>query len=96
MLDIDITLSNQIQTFESMQDILNDGTKSTIKESLASFTGAIAAALDTQRKDPVSKMLRDNYTALSMIASGYTMLHIAALGAGNQDLATFTKESLIR
>ena len=41
-------------------------------------------------------MLRDDYTALSMIASGYTMLHTAALGVGNKDLANVTQESLTR
>ncbi|MDR9419076.1 hypothetical protein [Gracilimonas sp.] len=92
--DIDLALSAQLQSFEGMQGILNNGTKSTIKETFAAFSGAIAGALDTQRSDAVSKMLRDDYTALSMIASGYTMLHTAALGADNQELSNFTKESL--
>ncbi|MDR9416141.1 MAG: hypothetical protein RI564_07645 [Gracilimonas sp.] len=94
--DIDLTLSSQIAAFDGMDDLLNDGAKSTIKESFAAFTGAIAGALDTQRSDAVSKMLRDDYTALSMIATGYTMLHTAALGAKNQELADFTQNSLTK
>ncbi|SMO53232.1 hypothetical protein [Gracilimonas mengyeensis] len=92
--DIDLALSGQLKKLEGMDDLLNDSTKSSIKETFAAFTGAIAGALDTQRKDAVSKMLRDDYTALSMIATGYTMLHTAALGADHQELADFTKESL--
>lgn len=92
--DIDLALSGQIEQLENMDEFLNDGTKSTIKKSLATFTGAIAGAIDTQRNDAVSKMLRDDYTALGMIATGYTMLHTAALGADEQHLADFTKESL--
>jgi hypothetical protein len=61
---------------------------------VASFSGSVAGLLNTQREDPVSKMLRDDYTALGMIASGYTMLHTAALGAGEDELAEFTKSSL--
>ena len=63
---------------------------------MASAAGKVAGYIDTARGDAASKMLRDDYTALSMIASGYTMLHTAALGAGNDELAEFTKESLTR
>jgi hypothetical protein len=92
--NIDLTLSEQLKQLKERDHLLNDGTKSTIKKSLASFTGAIAGAIDTQRNDAVSKMLRDDYTALGMIATGYTMLHTAALGAEDENLANFTKESL--
>lgn len=92
--DIDLALSNQVKSIDTMEGLLKSGTKSTIKETFVAFTGAIAGALETQRNDAVSKMLRDDYTALSMVASGYTMLHTAALGAENQELANFTKESL--
>lgn len=94
--NIDLALSSQLEAFDSMDNLLNDGAKSTIKESFAAFTGAIAGALDTQRSDAISKMLRDDYTALSMIATGYTMLHTAALGADNSELADFTQNSLTR
>ncbi|MAO65899.1 MAG: hypothetical protein CL666_12970 [Balneola sp.] len=94
--DIDLALSSQIESLDQMEGLLNDGAKSTIKESFAAFTGAIAGAIDTQRSDAVSKMLRDDYTALSMIATGYTMLHTVALGAKNSELAEFTQNSLTR
>ncbi|MFP8487886.1 hypothetical protein ACKGJO_02215 [Gracilimonas sp. Q87] len=92
--NIDLVLSEQIEQLKEMDDLLNDGTKNTIKKSLATFTGAIAGAIDTQRSDATSKMLRDDYTALGMIATGYTMLHTAALGINNQELADFTQRSL--
>lgn len=91
---IDLTLSHQMEQFKTMDEFQNDGTKSSIKEAIASFSGAIAGAIDTQRNDAVSKMLRDDYTALGMIATGYTMLHTAALGANEESLTEFTKESL--
>lgn len=94
--DIDLALTSQITSFDEMEDLLNDGATSTLKESFAAFTGAIAGAIDSQRSEAVSKMLRDDYTALSMIATGYTMLHTAALGAGEDDLANFTKDSLTK
>lgn len=92
--DIDLALSGQLARFDEMKGLLNDGAKSTIKETFAAFAGTIAGAIDTQRNDAVSKILRDDYTALSMIATGYTMLHTAALGADKKELADFTKDSL--
>jgi hypothetical protein len=92
--DIDVAFTEQINDFDNMKEFINDGTVSTIKEKVASFSGSVAGLLNTQREDPVSKMLRDDYTALGMIASGYTMLHTAALGAGEDELAEFTKSSL--
>ena len=41
--------------------------KSTVKSKIASFTGSVAGMIDTVRDDALSKMLRDDYAALSMI-----------------------------
>lgn len=94
--DIDLALNNQIRGFNDLDESLEDSAEKTIKEKLAAAAGKVAGFIDTARGDAASKMLRDDYTALSMIASGYTMLHTAALGAGNDELAGFTKESLTR
>lgn len=93
--DIDMAFTHQINGFEKL-GILNEGTKKTVKDNLAKATGKIAGLIDSARDDAASKMLRDDYTALSMIASGYTMLHTLALGSNNQELANFTQESLTR
>lgn len=92
--DIDIALTEQLSSFDNMKQLLNEGTVTTIKEKMATLSGSLAGLMNTQREDPASKMLRDDYTALGMIASGYTMLHTAALGAGEDELAEFTKSSL--
>lgn len=94
--DLDLALNNQVREFNELDGSLEESAEKTIKEKLASAAGKVAGYIDTARGDAASKMLRDDYTALSMIASGYTMLHTAALGAGNDELAEFTKESLTR
>lgn len=91
---IDIALTEQISELEAMDTYMDDSVSKTIKDSLASISGTIAGTIDGAREDTVSKMLRDDYTSLSMIASGYTMLHTAALGADEDKLADFTKNSL--
>ncbi|MDX1585495.1 MAG: hypothetical protein R3222_02080 [Balneolaceae bacterium] len=57
-----------------------------LKSKLAGFAGSLAGLVDGARKDPVSKLMRDNYTALSMLAAGHTMLKATALAADDEDL----------
>lgn len=91
---IEISLTEQISQFENLDRFDDDSLANNIKDTLASVSGTIAGKIDSAREDTVSKMLRDDYTSLSMIASGYTMLHTAALGADDQELADFTQSSL--
>lgn len=93
--NIDMAFTNQIDDLEDL-GVLNEGTKKTVKDNLAKATGKIAGFIDSARDDAASKMLRDDYTALSMIASGYTMLHTLALAEEKDELANFTQESLTR
>jgi hypothetical protein len=50
-----------------------------IKEAVSAVAGVAAGLYDKVRHDPVSKMLRDDYTALSLTSIAYTMLHTTAL-----------------
>ncbi|MTI87924.1 MAG: hypothetical protein FH748_08150 [Balneolaceae bacterium] len=92
--NIDIELTEQLKELEDMNEFLEDSLSVNIKERMASVTGTIASVIETNRKDPVSKMLRDNFTVLNMIASGYTTLHTIALGEGEDRLADFTQQRL--
>jgi hypothetical protein len=94
--DIDIALTTQINGLERFDDLIDSSKVEALKDKIASLFGNIAGNIDTLRTDPVSKIIRDDYTALSMLASGYTMLHTAALISDNTDLATFAQSSLSR
>lgn len=50
-----------------------------IKEAMMSVAGTLAGLYDKLRKHPVSRMLRDDYTALSLTATAYSMLYTTAL-----------------
>lgn len=91
---IDQILRSQIGALENQVDRLGGGRKSDLKELLGSFAGLAAGLIDSVRKDPVSKMLRDDYTALSMLATGYTMLHTHALAMDDQELAKLSVNHL--
>ncbi|MGV3660746.1 MAG: hypothetical protein ACO1TE_11200, partial [Prosthecobacter sp.] len=58
-----------------------------LKEAVTSVTGALAGLYGKVRKHPLSRILRDNYTALSLATVAYEMLHTTALGLGKQALA---------
>ena len=94
--DIDIALTHQINELEQFDELIDDNTLSELKNKLASVFGNMAGSIDSLREDPNSKILRDDYTALSMLASGYTMLHTAASMNEHPELASFSKQSLER
>ena len=56
------------------------GVAGTVKEALTGVLGTVAGLYDKVRKDTASRALRDDYTALSLAAISYTMLHTTALG----------------
>jgi hypothetical protein len=50
-----------------------------LKDAISTMAGTIAGIYDLVRKHPVSRMLRDDYTALSLAATGYSMLYTTGL-----------------
>jgi len=66
----------------------------TLKEALTTVLGMAAGVLDKVRPYSISKMLRDDYTALSMAAISYTMLHTAALGFKETATAELARQHL--
>jgi ferritin-like metal-binding protein YciE len=86
------TLKQHLSALESRLDQL--GGRSVVKSAVASVSGAVAGAYDHVRTETVSSMLRDDYTALSMSAIAYTMLHTTALSLHDQATATLALKHL--
>jgi hypothetical protein len=60
----------------------------TLKKTASAVIGTLAGVYGTWlREDPVSRSLRDDYTALSLAAISYTMLHTTARGLGDTRVA---------
>ncbi len=66
----------------------------TVKETVTAVLGMAAGLLDKVRPFSASKMLRDDYAALSMAAISYTMLHTTALALGEGATAGLAKQHL--
>ena len=94
---LETTLRSQTASLEQHLTTFEGGSVSgAVKETVTGVLGALAGLYDKIRKDTVSRMLRDDYTALSLSSISLTMLHTTALGvthAATADLALrFLKE----
>ncbi len=76
---IDGVLESHIAGLESHLSRLGGSASSPIKDAVGAIAGVAAGLYDKVRGDTVSKMLRDDYTALSLAAIAQTMLHTTGL-----------------
>jgi hypothetical protein len=65
-----------------------------IKEVATAALGTLAGLYDKVRTEAVSKMLRDDYTALNLATVGYTMLHTTGLALNDQATAALALRHL--
>jgi len=64
--ELDKSVSKNVTELEKHLETLGGKTKDNIKTKLASFAGSVAGLIDNARSDAVSKMVRDDYTSLSL------------------------------
>ncbi len=75
-------------------DRLGSGVTAGLKEAVTSALGVAAGLYDKVRKDPLSRMLRDNYTASSMASISLTMLQTTGLAFKDQQVASYAEHAL--
>lgn len=81
------TLDNHIAALESHLEALGGDLASPAKEAVSAALGVAAGLIDQVRTQQVSKMLRDDYTALSLAAISYHMLHTTGMALDDQRTA---------
>ncbi len=90
---IETVLQSHINQLESHNEQLG-GSRTGLKDTVASTLGAMAGLYDKVRSEQNSRMLRDDYTALSLAAVSYTMLHTTALALNDQKTADLALRNL--
>jgi hypothetical protein len=65
-----------------------------VKEAVSSMAGVVAGLYDKVRKHPVSRLLRDDYTALSLSCTAYSMLYTTALALREAPVANVSLRHL--
>jgi hypothetical protein len=88
---IERLLARQVDALEHYQrGFAGDGAARAsggIKQAVTRFAGALAGLYDRIREHEVSRMLRDDYTALSLLAISCEMMHTMALALREPNLA---------
>ncbi len=84
---IEATVRSHINGLERHLERLGGDAASPVKSALTAALGLAASAIENLRTDPVSKNLRDDYTALGLAAVSYTMLHTTGQALMDQQTA---------
>ncbi len=88
------TLNHQVGELEPHVQRLGSEVMATVKMAVTNLLGNVAGLYNKVRKDPVSRMLRDDYTALNFAAVSYTQLYTTGLAYGDQGVASTTLKHL--
>ena len=86
-------MDGHVKAWEKYLEVYDEDS-SAVKNALANVFGVAAGVLDRFRAYPISKDLRDTYTALGLVSISYTMLHTTALGMGNSAVAEIALQHL--
>jgi ferritin-like metal-binding protein YciE len=90
-------IDGHIDTLKSLVERRADagqGLADVVKRAGSAVLGAGAAAIDFVRNEKLPKNLRDDYTATSLAAIGYVMLHTTALSLGDREVADLAHRHL--
>lgn len=91
---IETTLQMQSQALESELKRIGQTPTDTLKSLVTAVTGTVTGLYDQVRSHTVSRNLRDNYTALSLAAVSNSMLHVTALAADDQAVASLALRNM--
>jgi ferritin-like metal-binding protein YciE len=84
---IEATINSHINGLKQHLESLGGDAASPVKSAVTAALGMAASVIENMRTDPVSKNLRDDYTALNLAAVSYTMLHTTGQALMDQQTA---------
>ena len=92
---MEATVNSHINGLKQHLENLGGDAASPVKSAVTAALGLAAAAIENMRTDPVSKNLRDDYTALNLAAISYTMLHTTGQALMDQRTADLAASYLM-
>ena len=93
---IQAVLNSHIAELERQLSAVNGGFEAKLKRTATSIAGSVAGIFVKLRtNEPVSKLLRDDYTLLNHAVITYGMLHTAALALGEPLIASMAEAHMI-
>lgn len=94
VIRIDRMLKAHIAELEAIVTSVGGGKGSVVKKALGGAMGMAAGLYDKVRSHELSRMLRDDFTALNLAAISYTMMHTMALAVTEENVARLAKRHL--
>jgi ferritin-like metal-binding protein YciE len=83
-----------VTALENLVKEMGEDAHGSFKSAVTAAAGAVAAVVNEGRTHHITKKLRDDYTALSLVAIGYELLHATANAFGAASVAAFAGASL--
>lgn len=91
---IEGTLRRHESTLKAKLDQYDGEAQGGLKQLVTELFGNVAGLYDKLREHPLSRMLRDDYTSLSLVATSYTMMHAYGLAVHDHDIANLAIDHL--
>jgi ferritin-like metal-binding protein YciE len=91
---LEIRTANATGSLEILIESLGGKTRGSFKSAATAAAGAVAAVVNEARTHAITKKLRDDYTALSLAAIGYELLHATANALGSEEVASLALHHL--
>jgi len=81
---------NAIGSLEILIEDLGGKPRESFKSAVTAAAGVVAAAINENRTHAITKKLRDDYTALSLVAIGYELLHATGNALNAEQVASLS------
>lgn len=94
IIEVERMLQRHVTALESLSRQYDGGMESFLKKAVTEVMGVVAGLYDKVREHTVSRMLRDDYTALSLAAMSYTAYHSFGLAISEERISALAQRHL--
>ena len=91
--EIAFSTEKRLTDLHELSEALGGGAGA-VKETVTAVAGVVAGLYEKLRKHPVSRLLRDDYTALALAATAYSMLYTAGVALHNGQVAAVAQRGM--
>lgn len=93
MSSMSVSNKTRVSALEELSTSLGGGA-GRVKEAVGAVVGVLAGFYGLVRKHPLSRLLRDDYTALALLSTAYSMLYTTAVALHDGHVAAIAHRHL--
>ncbi len=87
LIEAERVLNEHVDHLTRLSEEYGGDSENLLKKAITAAAGVAAGLYDQVRTDTMTRMLRDDYTAFSLIAMSYTAMHSFGLAIGEKKIA---------